>query len=405
MHDGAKASSVPVRDHSVLARLVMVGTSFQRIGFDKLGAHVLPSEPDGTLLDLARVLEAEELCYLATCNRVETYALLADEAAEDALRLRVARFCAAKGGDPRACPHHLEVLRGEAVIQHLFRVVASLESLAAGECEIAGQVRRAAERPERRGAPGDRLRHLFQRAAKVAKQVRQETEIGKTPVSVASLAARAIRDHIKDRPIERAVLIGVGDMTRKIANVLKGRTDLVIVNRTLERAEELAARVGGVAMSLEAFQQSPPAWIDAIVTATSAPEPVVREAQIAAALAARSARGETRPLLLCDLGVPADIDPALGDLHGVRRLDLAGLQTVARENRARLDRVLHDAETLVDAEAARYATSFALRAEAESSVQALLQSRLAHLCETDQKVLRRFAVRLAGRIVGMAQAG
>jgi len=398
----------------------VVGTSFRRIGFERLGRYVLPLEAAGDIGALRVACGAKEIVFVATCNRVEAYGVaevsaprdgpVAERAHEElAARIsarvaaffaaRPARACSAGAPEPEAAD--LFVHTGERAIRHLFEVVTSLDSLVLGECEIAGQIRRAAEAARAHALSGPALRRLFESAMKVAKRVRAETAIGKTPVSVASLVLRRVREHFREEPPRLAALVGVGDVTKKVASMLEGSpTRLLFVNRTLSRAEELAQRYGGRAISLEAFRAAPPADLDLVVTATRAPAPVVDRATLAPALAAREAEGAARErLLVCDLGVPHDVAAEVDGLPLARVLRLGDLEATARENRARLEGEAEHVRAIVAEEARRTATEWRAKALASESAEAFLEGCLPHLAADEREAVRRFATGLAERLL------
>jgi glutamyl-tRNA reductase len=379
--------------------LVLIGTSFRHVGFGRLGGYVLPPERSGELARLRELCGASELAYVATCNRVEIY--LCRPAGPDVadLAARAAEFFAAAGAGADARAADFFVLAGSSAIEHLFSVVASLDSLVLGECEIAGQVRRAADTALASGLGGPFLRRTFEQAAKVAKKVRAETAIGRTPVSVASLVLRHAREHFRAAPPRRAVLIGVGDVTKKVgASLESSPTRRLFVNRTVSRAADLAERFGGEALSLDDFRHDTPPNVDWIVTATRAPGPVIDAALLSRMLDARGAGARAEPMLVCDLGVPADVDPAIAADPRVRLLRLDDLERAAKENRTRLEGEVERVKAIVAAEARRFATEARLRALAAESADAILGERLAHLAPEDRETVRRFATQLAERI-------
>ena len=382
--------------------LAVVGTSFRRVGFSTLARFVVPCEDVSSLTKLRAASKACELVYVSTCNRVEIYLGFARCVAVDSARIlaQVREFFAGRANGSGPLPADtFFVETGRGALEHMFAVVSSLQSLVVGECEIAGQVRRAVDRALEAGLAGPSLRAAFERAMRAAKRVRTETEIGRTPVSVASLCNRRIREHFGGMRPRVAVLIGVGDMTRKVATALAEQgTKLLFVNRTRSRAEELAARFGGEALALEEFKRAPPASIDLLVTATSSLEPIIGSRELGPALAARRAAAETRRLLVCDLGLPPDVEASAAADEGVRLVTLADLEATARENRARLEGELERARAIVADEVDRYARTLALRLLAEESVEAILAERLKHLEEADRATLRRFATHLAERI-------
>ena len=216
-----------------------------------------------------------------------------------------------------------------------------------------------------------------------SRRVRRETELGQLSVSVASLALQKVRKHFGAAGPRCAAVVGVGDMTRKVALTL-GREracDLLVVNRTLARAEELAAECGGRAVSLEAFQAAPPPDLELVFTATSSPVPVIGPQTLAPALAARQG---PRPLIVCDLGIPRDSDPALDQTPGVAVITLPRMEQLAAANRARLADHVARAQAIVTEAAARSLREQRFTALAQTSVQGLLSKRLAHLDPSDQ---------------------
>jgi glutamyl-tRNA reductase len=384
-----------------LERLASVGASFRTLGFERLGDLVLPQDERAIELPaLARALGADELVYLATCNRVECWLTLPEGARADALPGQLAAFMSARGG--QVAPAGLVALSGRDSLEHLLRVASALESLVVGETEIAGQVRRAADEASARGLLGDGLRPVFDRASACARRVRAALDGARPPASAADLAVEKIRQHLCAQGPRVCALVGVGPMTRKVATALSESpccesSELIFVNRTLTRAEELAARFGGRAVTLEAFQRDPPPWLDLVFTATSAREHVVRPEHLAPALAARHAAGLERPLIVCDLGVPRDVDPACESLPGALVVALEHMEALAHV-RATVDGGLERASSVVGEEVERFVREAKFRAIASESARAMLESRLAHLPAADREAILRFAGGLGERL-------
>lgn len=370
-----------------LRRIAVVGTSFRRVGFERLARLAGGRPAPEAAAALRAALAASEAAVVSTCNRFEAYLAFAGPApAPDALLARAEEAL-------RAEPSALFAATGPGALAHLFAVAASLDSLVLGECQIAGQLRRALEAARAAGLAGSLLERAFDRAARAARRVRAETAIGRTPVSVASLCARRVRDHFAAAPggrPRRAALVGAGEMIRKAAAALADLgAPLLFVNRTPEKAAALAARFGGGHLSLDAFRAAPPTGVDAILTATSAPAPILGERELVAC---------GRPALVCDLGLPPDVDPAVARLAGVTLVTLADLEAIARENRARLSGEVEHAEAILAEEVEAAVRASRLRAVAEESVEALLAEKLAHLAAEDRATLRRFALGLAERL-------
>lgn len=380
-------------------RLFVCGTSFRRVGFGRMGGFVLgPDDAEGRAA-LKACIGAEEVVYLATCNRVEIYALLPDgtPAEPESLAFRVACFFAERGAHVGS--EDLFAHSGEAALQHLFRVAASLDSLVVGETEIAGQLRRARDADRSAGRCGKVLSKLVDTALATSRRIRSETGVGRTHCSVATIALQKIRKHFGSDGPGVAVAIGVGDMSRKVAQALKTTpSKLIVVNRTRSRAEDFCAQHGGLPRSLEQFQQNPPAWIDLLFTATAAENPVVLPEHLAPALAARAKAGVPQPLIVVDLGLPRDVDPAVDALPGVLVVSMAQLESLSQEREVSLAVEARAAGVIVNAAVSSVLREERFRSLAGESARALLSSRLQHLAPQDAETIRRYVEGLAGRM-------
>lgn len=388
-----------------LERLACVGASYRTLGFERLGELVLPRDDRATTVPgLARALGVDEMVYLSTCNRVECWVALRDPADASVLGARLAAFMSVRGAQVDA--EALEVHADRAALERLLRVASALDSLVVGETEIAGQVRRAADEAQALGLLGERLRPLFERVSACARRARQALDSVRPPASAADLALGKITQHFGQDGPRVAALLGVGPMTRKVATALSDRADceLVFVNRTLPRAEELARRFGGRALSLDAFHAAPPAWLDLVFTATSARAPVVRPEHLAPALAARRAAGVAHPVILCDLGVPRDVDPACDALDGTLVVALEHMEALAHLRAAENDGLAR-AAAVVQEEVERATREDRFRAIASESARAMLASRLAHLGPDDRDAILRFAGGLASRFARQPGSG
>ena len=380
-------------------RLAVVATSFRRVGFGRLGGFVIPPEATAELRELRAAFGAEELVYLATCNRVECYLLLPEGATpdRDALLATARRTFEARGAqvDERT----FFASAGRDALHHLFSVLASLDSLVVGETEISGQARRAVERARQEGLCGSTLAKLFDAGVACARRVRGETGVGSAPVSVASIALQKVRKHFGKEGPGVSLLLGVGDMTKKVAIALQQSTGKVIVaNRTRSRAEAFCERHGGQARSLDELHQSPPGWVDLVFTATSAEDPVLRADDLRPALEARQKAGVRRPLIVVDLGMPRDVHTEVDQLPGVRVIDMAYLEAAAEKNQAVVNEQVARARPIVDEEVSRLTREDRFRCLAGESAQAMLDARLNHLAEADRAAILSFVTGLAGRI-------
>jgi glutamyl-tRNA reductase len=279
--------------------------------------------------------------------------------------------------------------RAEAVV-HLFRVASGLESLILGEAEILGQVRRALTA----GAPGPVLDRLFAHALRTGRRVRAETELARGPGSVPAAAAALV----EREPVGQVLILGAGKMAELVALNLRSRGEraIVIANRTVERGEQLARRVGGRAVSLDAVREEL-ACADAVICATGSPDVVVTQRTV------RTRGG--RPLFLIDLALPRDVDPRVADVPGCRLVGLDDLRTVVDATSCARERGIVCAEAIVDEEAARFAAWHRARSAA-AAIAALHRNA----DEIRSSILARHAAALtalgpeAGRLVDVLTA-
>jgi glutamyl-tRNA reductase len=295
---------------------------------------------------LARVREEAglgEAVILSTCNRVEVYGRSA-EVSLDALAGFLARY---HGREPDEIAPHLYRLEGEAAVRHAFRVAASLDSMVMGEPQILGQVKDAYEAAEKAGSLGSVLNALRNRSIAAAKRARTETAIGRNAVSVSHVAvelARKIFGELRDRSV---LLVGAGKMSEVAARqmVRDGARASVLGGRTFEKAEQLAAALGGRAAPFEALRDEL-ARADIVISGTGAPGIVIRREDVEAAQAAR--RG--RPLFLIDIAVPRDVAEDAGKVSGVFLYDLDDVKNVAEANLRERKKEASAAEAILEHE-------------------------------------------------------
>jgi len=306
--------------------IVVVGLSHETAPIAIREAFAFPKE---RLAEALARLRSEtplgEAMILSTCNRVEIYGR-ASEPCTDAIAAFLAEYHARPASE--VAPH-LYRLEGEDAVRHAFRVAASLDSMVLGEPQILGQVKEAYEAAERAGSLGSVLNALRNRSIAAAKRARSETAIGRNAVSVSHVAvelARKIFGGLRERSV---LLVGAGKMSELAARqmVRDGARASVLGGRTFEKAEQLAAALGGRAAPFEALR-SELARADIVISGTGAPGIVIRREDVEAAQPAR--RG--RPLFLIDIAVPRDVDPEVSRLAGVFLYDLDDIKSVAEAN-------------------------------------------------------------------------
>ena len=250
----------------------------------------------------------------------------------------------------------------EAAVRHLFSVAAALDSMVMGEAQIPAQVKQAYELARTADAAGPLTNAAFQAALRVAKRVASETAISQKRVSIPSVAiadfASQIFEHFHDK---RVLVLGAGEMGEETLRYLidEGARDIVVVNRTPERAQQLAARVGGRIAPWEDLPEQL-AEADLVIGTTGSSQPVVT----AEPFAEIHARRQQRPLFLLDLAVPRDFDPAIGDFPGVYLYSLDDLQRACDENRREREREWPKAMRIIDQETERFMAELRHRATA-----------------------------------------
>ncbi|MCD9022731.1 glutamyl-tRNA reductase [Cohnella silvisoli] len=267
---------------------------------------------------------------VATCNRTELYAVV------DRLHLcghYIRAFMEQWFKIPRKdFNSHLYMYEDDRAVEHLFRVTSGLDSMIIGETQILGQVRDAFLLAQEEQATGTLFNRLFKQAITVAKRAHSETSIGESAVSV-SYAAVELGKRIFGRFDDKTVMIvGAGKMSELTAQHLhsNGAKEVLVVNRTLEKAEELAEKFQGTAMPLdEALSRLKDA--DIIISSTGAEKFVITRKHIEAAMAAR----KKKPLFLIDIAVPRDIEPACGDIPNVFLYDIDDLEGIVETNLAK----------------------------------------------------------------------
>ena len=299
-------------------RFGLIGFSHRRGSAEELARF--SRRPDD-LERLRRILAVDELVHLATCNRVELLYASRDRIPADRVLKAYAAWLAPN--DPagqEVVTSAFYALNGDAAVKHLNNMVCGLDSLVFGDEQIVGQFRAALVEAREAGTCGPTLGLIGDEALIVSKKIRGQVDFGKRPTSVAEVAVQVLRQRLGGRDRSRVVLVGSGQMIRAIAARLKNRKgiDLHFVNRTLLHAEALAAFHGGSAESLAGFQEQAGEF-DALVAATAAPHAVI----LAEHLAHLPPRPS--PRLILDLGMPADVEPAIAEQLGWERNDVIEL--------------------------------------------------------------------------------
>ena len=310
------------------------------------GADRLPE----ALHRLRRMLGEGGCVILSTCNRVEIYARA--DASPTRIHELVREFLAELHGLPEEtfAPHLYELSNREAVA-HLFRVTCSLDSLVVGEGEILGQVHDAYLAAHTESATDKVISALFQRAFKVAKEVRTKSNIGAGKVSVASVAVDLAVSIFTDLADKTAMIIGSGETGETALRhlVARGVGHVILVNRSLERAQILAAELHGEALALDELTAQLHR-ADIVITSTASPEPILHAADFQQALKRR----EKAPMFVIDIAVPRDVDEGVNEIDNIYLYDIDALQQVTEQNLEARRAEMTKCMQIIDAQVERF---------------------------------------------------
>ncbi len=267
----------------------------------------------------------DEIVLLSTCNRTEVYTATQEKLPEKkVLKLWLSFF----GLPEDELEGRFYAYRDQGAARHLFRVACGLDSMMLGETQILGQVKDAYEQAQRAGAAGTYLGELFRRAIKVGKRARSETAISKGAMSVGGAAVELAKHIFANLQTCTVLLIGAGKMGTDTAKSLvqAGAKQLLVCNRTLSRAQELASKLNGQVVPFEELQENLPR-ADIVIASTGAQQFILTKQMVSEAVKQR----RYRPLFLIDIAVPRNIDPKVGELDNVFLFDIDDLEQVVRE--------------------------------------------------------------------------
>ncbi|MFP4075835.1 MAG: glutamyl-tRNA reductase [Halochromatium sp.] len=302
--------------------------------------------PDVIVAALRTLLEqssADEAVIVSTCNRTEIYCATADgRDIEAPVRTWLGQF---HGIEPQLFAQHLYAHKDRDAVTHLFKVACGLDSMVLGEPQILGQVKGAFKTACEAGGSGRLLGRLFQCTFAVAKQVRTDTAIGSSPVSVAFAAVSLARQIFSDLSKQTALLVGAGETVELAARHLHqhGIGRIIVANRTVERAHRLAVQFDGYAIALTELASHLPE-ADIVVSSTASPLPVLGKGTVERALKQR----RHRPMFMVDIAVPRDIEPEVGQLRDVYLYTVDDLQGVVDEGMRSRNHAAEQAVEIID---------------------------------------------------------
>ncbi len=302
------------------------------------------------LKKLITVPQVDEAAIISTCNRTELYCEVnhIDEGKEEILSW-LNNFHNLSSDDTQPYIYdHLD----NSVVRHIFRVACGLDSMVLGEPQILGQLKSAYQDAVQADTLGRNLNQLFQRAFSVAKKVRTNTAIGTNPVSVASAAVSLSKKIFGDFSNHSALLLGAGETIELAAEHLKGAgiEKIVVANRSVERAQMIADKVGGHGVSLSYVGEALPKS-EIVITATASTLPILGKGLVESALKQR----KHKPIFMVDLAVPRDIEPEVAKLSDVYLYTIDDLQNVIEHNLKSRKEAADEAESIIDHEVEEFA--------------------------------------------------
>jgi len=326
-----------------------LGLNHQTAPLDLRGRFAFPLEQ---LSPALRALATQfgratpEVALLSTCNRTELY-VAADPSSHASLVRPAADWLAGRGGVSGAhLLDHSYLLENRDAARHVFRVAAGLDSMVLGEPQILGQMKQAVREADNAGTLGTTLHQLFQRSFSVAKEVRTSTEIGAHSISMAAAAVRQAAQLFGDLSSLNVLFVGAGEMIELVATHFAARTPkaMAVANRTLERGERLAVRLGAQAMRLADVPQHLHEF-DVVVSCTASTLPIIGLGAVERALKAR----RRRPMFMVDLAVPRDIEQEVGQQRDVYLYTVDDLAELVRNAGEKRQAAVEQAEAIIDA--------------------------------------------------------
>jgi len=335
------------------------------------------------LLNLSRAEGIEEVIVMATCNRTEFWLWANDVtlAANSVMRLLSAEY------GLKLCEwKHFYRLLDECALLHIFRVASSLDSMVVGEPQVVSQVKQAWQQAQKVGATGRFLDAVLQKALAVSKRVRSETAIGNAAVSIPYAAVALARQIFGTLENKKVLLLGAGKMSELSARGLlnHGASSVRVINRTLEHAAELAAKLGGVAIPFEERWQHM-AEADIIISSTSCPHTILSRQEAELMMGGR--KDKNQPLVIVDIAMPRDIDSGVREVKGIFLYDLDDLENVVDHNAGEREAAAVEAQKILQAETQGFRRK--LMAERVVPTIVALRLRLDEICRQELDSFRQ----------------
>ena len=304
-----------------ISNFYVAGISYKKIEAETRGQFAISNEQYHSILNKARAFDIKELFILSTCNRTEIYGQAGD------VRLLINLLCNETSGNVETFLGAAYIKRGEAAIQHLFEVGAGLDSQILGDYEIIGQIKSAVKVSKEKGFIGAFLERLVNAVLQSSKAIKNQTALSGGTVSVSFAAVQFIREHVKEISKKKILLIGTGKIGRSTCRNLVDyleAADVTLINRTAEKAKELANELGVSFASDDQLNEMLNA-ADIILVATNADEPIILTQDLK----------HTQHKLIIDLSVPCNVEPTAGQLQHIQLVNVDQLSKMKDETLAR----------------------------------------------------------------------
>ena len=321
---------------------------------------------------------------LSTCNRTEVYTVSSEgscsrSASQDFLQTHLDTSSA-------TLLKHTYILEGKAAVESLYRTASGLDSMIIGEYEVLGQVGQALESAEKAGMVNLPLRHIFSGAIRTGRRVREETGISKNALSVSSVAVDLAAKVIGNLSESKMMVIGAGEAGRLVAKAAgdRGVSQIIIASRTQERASDLTEVLGGTPVSMSKLDKEMDTC-DIIVTCANAPHYIVEFSQVQAAMRRRP----DLPLVIIDIAVPRNVEPAITQIKNVFLYNIDALTQVSELNRRQRQSEVKKAENIIASELVNFATwwqDYKVRPLIRAMMSKAEKIRCAHLERTVKKI-------------------
>lgn len=323
-------------------KLIVVGTNHKHSPMAFREKLFFPKKRLRQALDFLREVSLlKGAVILSTCNRVEVYASAEDpEITVREIEDFISRYHEI---DKRTLSLYLYIYKEREALRHLIRVASGLDSLIPGETQILGQVKSSFVEAQELGFVNGHLRRIFSYAISIARKIHRETGITDGKVSVGSIAIDFIKERAGTLSGKKVLIIGIGKVTELLLQYLKKENPEVVFisNRTFEKAKELAAQIGARAVRFDDLNQSLKE-ADVVITATASPHLIIRRERLP---------DINRRLLIVDLALPRDVDPAVREVENVELFCLEDLNGVIKKNMARKREQARRAEEIINIEA------------------------------------------------------